>query len=303
MSLKKKILITGATGFIGSHLADYLSKRGGRIRCIVRKNSNLNWLKKINVECVYADLLNPLTLKKAVKNIDVIYHLAGLVRATNPSQLYKVNCKGTKNLVDSVMDLNLTKFVYVSSQAAWGPENAGPVSKYGRSKKISERYVKSLENYSIVRPVAVYGPRDKDFLPLFKMAKSGFFIQPRNCGKLNFTYVKDCVRGIVTSELDKESFLSDGKDYTWEDVKKTFEKTINRKILSVKLPCSLVRLSGCVGEVVGKLRGTPVSLNNDKVREMLAGNWVVPQTSFSGGVTLEEGFENTYKWYKENSWL
>ncbi|MGM0441464.1 MAG: NAD-dependent epimerase/dehydratase family protein [Elusimicrobiota bacterium] len=300
-----KILITGANGFIGSHLAGLMVERDSRVYCMVRESSNLRWLEKLDVEYVYADLLKPDSLKKAVEGVDEIYHLAGAVRAVYNSKLYKINYRGTKNLVEAAKKYNsrVKKFTYVSSQSAWGPKNRGPVSHYGKSKKKAEDCVKNLKNFAIVRPAAVYGPRDRDFLSLFRTAEYGFFIKPLQAGKLNFIHVKDCTRGIADSPAGKEIFLSDGKNYSWDEVKKTFEKTVGRKIVTLVLPRKFVEAIGHLGSMTGKITGTPLSLNKDKVKEILAGDWVVPKSPVNVEFPLEEGFKNTYKWYKDKGWL
>ncbi len=302
----KKVLVTGSNGFIGSHLVERLIGNGHEVKCMLRKTSNLRWLKDLSYNCVYADFRYPETLEEAVSDVDEIYHLGGTVRVVKNEMFYKINTEGTRNMAEAVKKFNpdIEKFVYVSSQSAWGPEGKNAVSYYGRSKFKAEECVKKISNYSIVRPVAVYGPRDSDFLPVFKMAKKGFFLKPKTgTGQLSFIHVSDCVEGILNADTGKELFLSDGRSYNWEELIGVLEKVLGRRIKRINVPKNLIRLMGIFGTVRAHLTGIPQKLNNDKVREIFGGNWVVPETSVKAKYDLESGFRDTYKWYIKMGWM
>lgn len=304
--MRKRVLVTGSNGFIGSHLVERLIENGCEVKCMVRKTSNLRWLNGLPFECIYADFRDPDSLQEAVKNIDRVYHLGGTVRVVHKNIYYEVNSGGTRNLIEAIKKVNpgIKKFVYVSSQAAWGPLGKGPVSHYGRSKAEAEEWAKKIDNYSIVRPVSVYGPRDRDFLPVIKMAAKGFFLKPRaGVGKLSFIYISDCVDGILNAEIGKEQFLSDGKDYTWDGFRGVLENIFSRKIRCIKLPKTLVKMAGMWGTVSGKLKGFPEKLNYDKVKEIFGGDWIVPDTPVKAEYDLESGFTETINWYTKTGWL
>jgi nucleoside-diphosphate-sugar epimerase len=303
--MSAQVLVTGSNGFIGSHLVERLLEKGSSLKCMVRRTSNLKWISGYPYKCVYADFRDPDSLREAVSGVDEIYHLGGTVRVVDNKTYYETNSRGTQNLAEAVEKYNpgIRKFVYVSSQAAWGPKDNGPVSHYGMSKAEGEKWARKLRNCSIVRPVAVYGPRDRDFLSVFKMAQKGFFLKPREAGLLSFIHVADCVDGIINAKPGEESFLSDGFSYTWKEVIGTLEKVFENNIKSINIPANLVRFMGWVGTVFGKIKGSPVALNSDKVREILAGDWVVPGTAVKAKYNLETGFEHTYRWYVESGWL
>ncbi len=306
--MTKTALVTGSNGFIGSHLINELLKRNYNVHCMVRSNSNLKWLKGCSIKYVLSDLTNLYDIENAVQDADEIYHLAGIVRTLNNKEYYRINSCGTKNFVDAVKKFNptLKKFIYVSSQAAWGPQESGPVSDYGKSKKEGEVWVRNLKNYSIVRPVAVYGPRDNDFLSVFKMAQKGFFLKPRFAERLSFIHIDDCVKGIINVSVNDEKFLSDGSNYSWEQVAEILSKTLNKKVRCLTLPHSFIKLTGLIGDISGKIKGTSAKLNSDKVKEMLAANWVVHETQtmkIEIDYKLEKGFKDTYNWYLKMGWM
>ncbi|MGM0567718.1 MAG: NAD-dependent epimerase/dehydratase family protein [Elusimicrobiota bacterium] len=300
-----KVLITGSTGFIGSHLVKELCrKQTCRVRCMLRKTSDTSRIQGQEIQPVFADFRDYESLKYAVQDVDIVYHLGGLVRAANKNDLYKVNAQGTKKLVDAVKQYapSVKKFVYVSSQAAYGPEGKGPVSHYGKSKKEGEKAVETLSCGRILIPSSVYGPGDKDFFEIFKTANRGFFFQPLKGGKLSFIHVKDCVKSIL-AEGEKKEFLSDGNVYSWEDVKNILAEILDRKIVSVSIPSLILRIAGAAGDTWALVKAKAVKLNSDKTREILAGNWVLPPPSRRAAFNLKEGFKDVWSWYLKEGWI
>src|SRR5208283_1189048 len=177
-----RILITGATGFIGSHLADALHNKGYQLRCLVRTTSSHEWIKHLPVEYAYGGLFDTKALNKAVENVDYIYHVAGLTKAKSRAEYFHGNHIATKNLLDAVLiaNPNIKRFVHISSQAAVGPSAGGipineqtpfhPITAYGESKMEAEKECLGRMNklpITITRPPAVYGPRDKDVFAFF----------------------------------------------------------------------------------------------------------------------------------------
>ncbi|MFW6134012.1 MAG: NAD-dependent epimerase/dehydratase family protein [Elusimicrobiota bacterium] len=299
--MEKKSLVTGSNGFIGSHLVESLISEGNSVCCMIRRTSNLKWIKDLSVQCVYGDFCRPQTLHRAVRDVDEIYHVGGIVRAIDRERFYKINSLGTKYIVDAVKKYNpgLKRFVYVSSMAAGNAFGKSSVSDYGESKLKAEEHVRKLENYTIVRPAAVYGPRDMDFLPVFKFALKGFFLMPSTDGYLSFIHVKDCVRGIKQAENKKEVFLTDGKRYTWEDVSNILGEVAGKKIKCIKVPPGILKLVGYLGDIMGRVKGKPFSVNSDKIKEMLAKDWCSDETSVNAHCDLKKGFSETLKWYRE----
>lgn len=304
--MSKRALVTGSNGFIGSFLAEELISSGYAVKCMLRKNSDTKWLTGLNYEPVYADFCDIGSLKNAVKEVDEIFHVGGIVRAVNDEDYYKINCKGTQNLVDAAKDeiAGISRFVYISSLAAWGPEGKGPVSHYGQSKREAEEIVKQIDICTIIRPVAVYGPRDADLLAVFKMANKGVFIKPGSINsKLSFIHIKDCINGIISSGTSQELFLSDGRDYNWDEIYKILEKTFEKKIIYLSVPDIILKSVGILNTALSKISRKSAKLNSDKVKEILSGNWIVPETSIDPEYNLETGFKDTYNWYKKMGWL
>ena len=179
-----RALVTGANGFIGSHLVEKLIRSGTKVRCFVRRTSDLRWLRDLPAEIVYGDCTDRDSLSSAVAGVNCVYHLAGATKAKRKEDFFATNAGGTENLIRACLDHNpkIEKFIYLSSQAASGPCVDGrmkvesdpdfPISSYGKSKRIGEEAV--LEHGSripvtILRPSTVYGPRDRDVLSLLKL--------------------------------------------------------------------------------------------------------------------------------------
>ena len=208
-----KALVTGGTGFIGSHLTEALIRKGVQVRCLFRKTSDLKWLKGLPVEFVPGDCNDKTSLEEAVRGVDWVFHLAGATKAIKEETYFEVNGLGTENLIHACLENNprLQKFIYVSSQAAAGPSRNGsskkeldpcePVSFYGRSKRMGEESVLAHAHELpalILRPSAVYGPRDKDIFALFKCLSRR--IKPCLTGRhqrLSLCYVQDIVQGML----------------------------------------------------------------------------------------------------------
>ena len=206
-----KALVTGATGFIGSHLVEALVQRGAQVRCLVRDKRHLGWVKDSPVEFVVGNCQEKDSLKQAVQDVDQVFHLAGVTTAVKEKTYFEVNGLGTENLVQACIENNtrLKKFIYLSSQAAAGPGLSGgkknesdpcePVSPYGKSKLLGEKLALSHSHelpLLILRPCAVYGPRDKGFYAVFKCLSKR--IKPCLSGHdqhISMCYVQDLVRG------------------------------------------------------------------------------------------------------------
>jgi len=318
-----KILITGANGFIGSHIVEKFIQKGHQVRCLVHKN--VTWLKNKPVELFYGNITQPDTLVQAIEGVDFVFHCAAVLRVLKPEEYYKINHIGTKNLVEAVYKYNpdIRRFVYISSQAAMGPikgenEKECPVSDYGRSKLLGEKEVLSFKDklaVTILRPAAVYGPRDTDLLPFFKFAEKGIF--PILSGKKNsfiqMVFVKDVVE-ICDMLTQKEKFqkdiyfLAENRAYTWQEIGKTIERISQKNIKIFVVPAWTVKTIALASELFMRLKNKPSKLNRDKVKEFTQECWVSDPSNtekdFGFKFTdLETGIKITYNWYKENTWL
>ncbi len=319
-----KALITGATGFIGSHLVEELIKRGYEVVCLVRNTSSLKWLDGVKVKLIYGDCEKG-SLDGIPEDIDYVYHLAGLTKARREEDFFCVNARGTENLlkVVSLRTKRLKRFLYLSSLAATGPSDNGspltedvkpePVSVYGKSKlegeAITLQYGESLP-VTIIRPPAVYGPRDKDFLVFFRMIKKGFYPYWGKC-YYSMLYVDDLVKGMVQAVESNETvgktyFLSDGGIYSNDEITSEIIQTLNMKPVKVRLPLSMVSFLLILTRIVGT--GTSI-INRDKLREMRHSHWVCncekaeKEFGFQPKVKIKEGIKWTADWYRIHQWI
>jgi len=321
-----KALVSGSNGFIGSHLVEALKKRGYAVTCLVRKTSNLDWLKGLNVEFVYGDCTEKETLYKAVEGADYVYHLAGVVRAVYRETYYRVNFLGTKNLLEvcNEINTNMKKFMYLSTQAAVGPINPDhkgdcqPITDYGKSKLEGEMVVTSFRDrlpVLIIRTTAIYGPRDKDFYTYFKFIKKGLRPIPGNVeGDINLLYVGDLIEGMIMAAENENSsgetyFLADERSYSWEEASDKAARAMGVKTVNIRIPKWMILTSAFLSELSSGITRKPPFLDRQKAREILHDGWFCDITEarerlgFKPRVSLEEGLKITASWYKDNGWL
>ncbi|MBM4135834.1 MAG: NAD(P)-dependent oxidoreductase [Nitrospira sp.] len=321
-----KALVTGATGFIGSHLCEELVKRGYEVSCLIRETSDLRWLEGIELKCITADCTNIKLLFDAVVGFDYIFHLAGLTKALSESDFFFINAEGTENLIRAVSEKNpdLKRFLYLSTLAAVGPSKNGspiredaepsPVSSYGKSKLKGERAVLQYKDsipITILRPPAVYGPRDKDFLPFFKMIKKGIFPDWGKC-YYSMLYVDDLIQGIILSAESREAegeiyFLSDNRFYSNEELAIEISSALNAqlKITRLRIPRCIMPVVAYIGEKIQR-QGI---INRDKVKELNYTHWICDsqkareEFGFTPNVGIKEGIKWTADWYRIHRWL
>lgn len=325
-----KALVTGATGFIGSHLVEALVQRGAQVRCLVRNKRHLGWVKDSPVEFVVGNCREKHSLKQGVKDVDQVFHFAGATTAVKEKTYFEVNALGTENLVRACIENNtrLKKFIYLSSQAAAGPcrsvgkkkesDPCEPVSPYGKSKLLGEELALSHSNelpLLILRPCAVYGPRDKGFYALFKcLSKSINPCFSDHEQHISMCYVQDLVRAILlAAETQTENgeifFLSDGHDYRMEEIGDIFAQAMEISALKLRLPKQMLFGLAFFSECFSRVSGKPSILSRGKVEEMVQKNWLCDITKarallgFDPRISLARGAELTVAWYKKENWL
>ncbi|HRD08093.1 MAG: NAD(P)-dependent oxidoreductase [Saprospiraceae bacterium] len=328
----KKIIITGATGFIGGFIAAAAVKRGWQVYVAARKSSDLRYIQHLPINLIELNYQNVDQLTEKLLEIkpNYIIHNAGLTKAPSQKAFDEVNADYTENLALASVKSNigLEKFVFMSSLASYGPaDNHGvevvnascvphPVTMYGKSKLKAEQKIMAIVGlpYVILRPTAVYGPREKDLFSVFKMVASGFSMFSGNGKqKLTFVFVADLVEWIMrcteNSLTSKSYFVCDGKTYSSTELNSFISKNLNKKTLKIGLPLWLVTVAGYCSEWVGKLSGKLPALNIDKLNEIKANNWqcdvdpLVEDTGYKAAYFLEDGIKETVNWYKENNWL
>ncbi len=327
-----KALVTGATGFVGSHVADKLLEKGYEVRCIARKSSNLRWLENKNIEIVTASLDDKSSLEKAVEGVDYVYHIAGLTFARNYEEFLKGNRDATKNLLEVVHKKapNIKRFLFVSSQTVVGPSKSldnpidettprNPITSYGKSKKAAEDEVLNYQGklpFTIVRAPAVYGPRDTAIFDIFRAAKAGIGTMVGfNKKYISLIHSDDLSRGIIQATESEKAinqiyFISSEEFYNWKQLIDVIAKTMDKKfILKIRLPHWLVLSVAALSEFFGKFSKKPPVFNYEKGIDFIQDYWTcstqkaVEELGYKQMMSLEAGMKNTVEWYKANKWL
>ena len=325
-----KALVTGATGFVGSHLVDKLIEKNYEVYCLKRKTSSTKWLDGKNVKYVEGDLFSNEALESCIKDMDYVFHVAGVVKAKNKEGFYHGNSDSTKNLLEIAYKVNpgLKKFIFVSSLAACGPAKTDkpvdestvpdPITTYGLSKlKAEEEVFKYRDKFpiSIVRPPAVFGPRDTEILIYFKTFSKGLnSVIGFDAKYLSLVYVEDLADGII---LAAENNIADGqkyfvcfdKAYNWDEIGSLTSKLLGKKALKIRLPHSVLYSVGYLAELFSTFSSKPATLNIEKCKDITQLRWVCSnekakqELGFKAKYSLEESFKKTIDWYKEMRWI
>jgi len=320
-----RALLTGPTGFIGSHLVEELLNKGYKVTCLVRETSSLKWIEGLDVTLRTGDCRDRESLTEAVRGVDYVFHVAGLTRAPREKDFFEVNAKGTENLLEAVAAKNpsIKRFIYLSSLAAAGPSTNGkpvtedtvprPVSSYGKSKLEAEHLVMRHSDkipVTIIRPPAVYGPRDRDFYLLYRILKKGIFPYWGMC-YYSLLYVEDLVRGTISAAESKEAegglfFLADEATYSNLDIARVISEAIGSRPVRLPLPKGLMSVIAGIGKIFGENSSI---INRDKIRELRHSRWVCDPAKarrdlgFSSQIPIDKGFKWTANWYKIHQWL
>jgi nucleoside-diphosphate-sugar epimerase len=323
-------LVTGANGFIGSFLVDRLIADGHRVRALVRRTSDTQYLDGKPVDIVYGEVIDPSSLEPAVRGVDIVFHVAGVTVSAEENRFFEVNVGGTKNLLESCLQHtpDLERFVYVSSSAAAGPaEGEGrkteedlcsPTTPYGKSKLAAERLVDSYCDRirsTIARPTEVYGPRDDDILKFAKPVLKG--VKPLICGgrqRISIGYVEDVCRGLVhMAESDKtigeKYFISGDQTYSWRQIMDMIARTMHKRAFPLVVPAFSLRLAEFGFGILSKVTGKPPLISKGKTDELAQSNWTVSinkarrDFGYRPRCTLQEGLKLTLDWYKEVGWI
>ncbi|MBQ8701562.1 MAG: NAD(P)-dependent oxidoreductase [Prevotella sp.] len=337
-----KILITGATGFIGGFIVDEALRQDMEVWVAVRKSSSRQWLTDERIRFIELNLSSQEQLEKQLEGLsfDYVVHAAGVTKCLNTEDFFRINTEGTKNLVRALiaLEMPIRKFVYVSSLSVYGPvreqqpyeeiresDTPRPNTAYGRSKLEAEQWLSTLLShgegsgvgfpYVILRPTGVYGPRERDYFLMAKSIKSHVdFAVGYKPQDITFVYVTDVVQAIFLAlkrgETGRAYFLSDGEVYR----SSTFSNLIRKELgnpwwIRITAPLWVLRLVTFFGEHISHITGKISALNNDKYNIMRQRNWrcdiqpAVNELGYRPKVKLEEGVRRTIKWYKDNKWL
>ena len=330
-----KILITGASGFIGSFIVEEALSRGMEVWAAVRGSSSRQFLTDGRIRFIELNLDSEQQLAGQLRGLvfDYVVHAAGVTKCLNTNDFYRINTDGTKHLVNALLALQMPirRFVYLSSLSVFGAireqqpyeeiletDRPQPNTHYGKSKLAAEQWLATLGKsfpYVVLRPTGVYGPRERDYFLMAKSIKQHTdFAVGYQQQDITFVYVSDVVQAVFLAcehgQTGRKYFLSDGQVYQ----SATFSNLIRRELgmpwwVRITAPIWLLRIITWVGDKVGHLTGHISALNNDKYYILRQRNWrcdIEParrELGYEPKVTLEQGVPATIAWYRQNGWL
>ncbi len=338
-SPKKKILITGANGFIGGFLVKEALDKGFEVWAAVRRGSNISQLKDPGIHFIRLAYDDPEALRDQLtgfKNTngrwDYVIHNAGLTKTTDKKKFFEVNTVYTRRLTEALTAAGCQpdRFLLMSSLSSYGEADdktfrpiqlsdpQTPLTAYGKSKLEAENVLRGQKEipYTILRPTGVYGPGEKDYFMEIKSVRSGFdFAVGRTPQRITFIYVKDLARVAIEAlgndkARNKEYFVADGDVYTDESFARLIQKLLGKKrVFHARIPLLLVRLACICSEWAGRISGKSMTLNTDKYIILKQRNWICDisplqdDLNFSPVYNLEKGLAESIDWYKQNGWL
>lgn len=333
--MKPNILITGASGFIGSFIVEEALKQGMETWAAIRPNSSKAYLTDNRINFIHLDFSSQQQMETVLQNhrFDYVVHAAGVTKCLHADEFYRMNTEGTKNFVQALLATKqpLKRFVYLSSLSVFGPireempyreitehDHPRPNTHYGKSKLQAEAYLDSVGNafpYIVLRPTGVYGPREKDYFMMVKSiaAHTDFAVgyKPQD---ITFVYVTDVVQAVFLSlnrgMSGRKYFLSDGQVYRSSAFSNYIRKALgNPFCLRITAPIWLLKAITAVGDRIGRRTGKITALNTDKYHILKQRNWrcdiepAMDELGYHPHVQLEEGVRKTVQWYKQAKWI
>ncbi len=330
-----KALVTGGSGFIGSTLIEALTRRGISVDVLMRKTSSDRNLKGLEYRRVEGDITDVESLRRAVRGVDTVYHLAGVISASDRTEYFRFNAEGTANLARAAEEAGVGRLVYISSLAAGGPALTAtprketdadrPVSIYGESKKAGEdellRRRDSLFSL-ILRPPLVYGPKDQATLLLVKTVAKRLipkFSATTSDGEKYYSVIhsRDLVEAIVAlGEVPKDQVKSGAVFYASTDepiaasrLMRAMADALGVKTWTIPIPMPVVSVLASGMTVAGRILGRSFVLNKDKLNEIRPDYWtcdnqkIKSQTAWRPAIGLEKGMREAVEWYRAHGWI
>ena len=332
---KKKILVTGASGFIGSFIVEEALRRGMEVWAGVRGSSSRQFLQDERIHFLELNLDSQEQLVEQLdgRAFDYVVHAAGVTKCIRKEDFIRVNTDGTRHLVDALLAVGmpLQRFVFVSSLSVFGPvceqqpyreitdaDQPRPNTAYGQSKLLAEQYLESVKDrlpFVVLRPTGVYGPRERDYFLMAKSIKghSDFAVGFRR-QDITFVYVSDVVQAVFLAldhgKAGAKYFLSDGEVYQSTAFSDYIHEELGRPWwIRVTAPIWVLRIVTFCGEHVARMTGKISALNNEKYNILRQRNWrcdirpAISELGYQPQVTLQEGVHRTIQWYQQNGWL
>jgi nucleoside-diphosphate-sugar epimerase len=330
MNQKIISVVTGASGFVGSHVVDKLIAAGHEVKCILRGTSSRKWLENKPVEIIDSGLFDKESLKVILKDADYLFHIAGVVKAKSQEEYDKGNVETTRNLLDVLCEVNPTikRVLVVSSQTACGPSLDGkpcteetpehPITRYGKSKLAEEQLVKSYMTklpITIVRPPAVYGERDTEIYLFFKTYKQGLMgLIGFDKKQVSLVHVDDLSRGIVLAATSANSigqtyFIGSEDYYDWLQIGEACRNAMGKKALTIRIPHAMVFTVASFAQFFSLFSSNAATFNIEKARDFVQKNWTCDVSKakkdfgYSQTVSHGDGITRTIDWYRAMKWL
>jgi nucleoside-diphosphate-sugar epimerase len=321
-----KVLVTGATGFIGWHCASLLRDRGLAVSALLRPPSDETKLPK-GVDGIRGDFSSVKSLAAAVHGIDAVVHCAGVVRAVSLASYWKANVDSTENLCLACRDQKVDRFIFISSLIAGGPSGKDkprdesdadhPLTHYGVSKNSAESVVKRLiRDPTVLRLCAVYGPRERDILRMFKLvSEKGFDIRPKGDSPLlSFIDGREVAKAVFSAlnfdvTKKKTYYISDGNIYEWDDFLTYVEEAVGRKARRIFIPMWMAETYAVLADGFSKITRKPPLINRERILTLRQQAWTCSparfseETGFRPDDDLKKGVFTTAEWYREKGWL
>jgi len=325
-----KTLVTGATGFIGSHLVERLVVEGHDVRCLVRSTSDVRWLKNLPVEITVGDFFNPDSLREVLQDVRVVHHVAGVTKAQRKQEYWRGNSEVTRRLLGATLKFarSVDRFVHISTQAAVGPSYNGtpvneltaphPIDVYGKSKKEAEDACLEFSDklpITIIRPGAVYGPRDHDTFAFFRWIERGILpIIGSEKKKLALIFARDLVDGILLATKNPGAvgqiyFLANEECPTWGELFSVAGQITGKKLVRWRIPNFSIYLVAAAAEPLGFLMGKPALFSFEKAKELAQASWSCDvgkakrELGYEAKTPIVDGMKETIEWYRREGWL
>ncbi|HEY7638051.1 MAG TPA: NAD(P)-dependent oxidoreductase [Gemmatimonadales bacterium] len=321
-----KALVTGATGFVGSHLAEALRQRGDELTVLARSAAKAGTLAPLQCRVVSGDLHDAQALARAVEGQDVIYHVAGVIAARTEAEFIRANRDGTAQLAAAAERGGRPRLVFVSSMAAAGParrgtplvgnEPARPVTAYGRSKLAAEQVITgSSLPWSIVRPPMVYGPRDLEVLKVFRLARLGFApVFGDGTQELSAIHGADLATALIAvatcpAAVGRTYYACHPEVFTSAQFVQAVGAAVGRKVKIVRIPLGVGRVALQITELSARVGHKATILTADKANEFFQVAWtgdpapLARDTGWKAAFDLSRGLAQTFAWYRSAGWL
>ncbi len=323
------VLVTGMTGFVGSHVLEVAAKYGMQLRALVRKREDAARLRDAGLEVVLGSLEDASALREAVSGASAVLHLAAATKARGPEEFERANVAGTQAVVDAVVATSPLpkRLIYLSSLAAVGPPLNGvpvtrettprPLTTYGRTKLAGEKACEAAADrlqVAILRAPAVYGPRDRDVFEFFRLANRGVVPLPSTAtGRLQMIHARDLARSLVLAATSTAAsgvyHVAEAQAYEWEEMVRMVGMALNKRVRVVRVPAGGIKMAAAVTETLAGLMGKSTIFNREKADELTVPGWLCETQlarrdfGFEAHIALQDGFNETANWYRKSGWL